>query len=156
MCDVSSFRVAGLARAAVQGQVQLWVDILTPEQAKMYPITNISPPPPLEAEVRNPNINRRTTPLAPVASHPFRSLWPSVCLPGAARSHVTWQVRVVVWRTRNVVDGDTSTNQSDLFAKVWLEGQEPQKTDTHLRYVVPSPHASAPAARSCPTVLRPT
>lgn len=77
---------------APQGQVQLWVDVLTPAMAKKYPIVDIAPPPPVEVEVR-----------------------------------------VVVWRTKDVINGDEWTDQSDLYAKLWIEGQDPQKTDTHLR-----------------------
>ena len=43
------------------------------------------------------------------------------------------QVRIIVWKTRNVVAGDEFTGMSDLYAKLWMDGCEPQKTDTHLR-----------------------
>jgi hypothetical protein len=46
------------------------------------------------------------------------------------------QVRVVVWKTRNVVAGDEFTGMSDLYAKLWMDGCEAQKTDTHLRLVL--------------------
>ncbi len=42
-------------------------------------------------------------------------------------------MRVVVWKTRNVVAGDELTGMSDLYAKLWMDGCESQKTDTHLR-----------------------
>ena len=43
------------------------------------------------------------------------------------------KIRIVVWKTRNVVAGDELTDMSDLYAKLWMDGCEPQKTDTHLR-----------------------
>ena len=43
------------------------------------------------------------------------------------------QVRVIIWRTRDVINGDELTDQSDLFVKAWMEDGSPQKTDTHLR-----------------------
>ena len=39
----------------------------------------------------------------------------------------------MVWKTRNVVAGDELTGMSDLYAKLWMDGCESQKTDTHLR-----------------------
>jgi len=35
-----------------QGSLTLWIDILTPAEAKMYPAWDISPPPPEEYDVR--------------------------------------------------------------------------------------------------------
>ena len=49
---------------------------------------------------------------------------------------------MVVWKTRNVVAGDEFTGMSDLYAKLWMDGCESQKTDTHLRLgsTVPCQH----------------
>ena len=46
-----------------------------------------------------------------------------------------FQLRVVVWRTTDVMSFDSAAfgSQNDLYAKSWLEGQRPQTTDTHWR-----------------------
>ncbi len=75
-----------------QGSLELWVDILTPQQASRFPKWNITLPPPEEFEVR-----------------------------------------CVVWKTKDVVPGDYVTNMTDMFVRCWMEGQTPQETDVHLR-----------------------
>lgn len=44
-----------------------------------------------------------------------------------------FELRVVIWKTRDVVSFDTITDQNDLFCKCWLEGADPQETDIHWR-----------------------
>ena len=51
-----------------------------------------------------------------------------------------FEVRVVVWRTKQVPASDGFTGMNDLFCKVWLEGMKAQQTDCHYRYTLcPSP-----------------
>jgi len=77
-----------------QGKLELWCELLTPEQAKRLPMEIIKPPPP--------------TP---------------------------WELRVIVWGTREVTIKDTTTNQNDLFVTcaVSIPGIKKQETDTHWR-----------------------
>jgi hypothetical protein len=42
-----------------------------------------------------------------------------------------FELRVVIWKVRNVPAADTFENMSDLFVKAWPEGCEPLETDTH-------------------------
>jgi len=46
-----------------------------------------------------------------------------------------FQVRVIVWETKEVVSFDHMSGMNDLYIKVWLQGQEKKKkqTDTHWR-----------------------
>ena len=44
-----------------------------------------------------------------------------------------FEVRVVIWKTKNVPPMDTFEGMSDLFVKCWPEGCDPQETDTHWR-----------------------
>lgn len=44
-----------------------------------------------------------------------------------------FEVRVVVWKAKNVPPQDTFEGMSDLFVKVWPEGCDIQETDTHWR-----------------------
>lgn len=53
-----------------------------------------------------------------------------VALPPAAM----FEVRVVIWKTKDVVSFDSVTNMNDLFVRVRLEGCDLQlDTDTHWR-----------------------
>jgi hypothetical protein len=70
----------------------MWVDMMTPAEASRFPVVDVSPPTPLDIEIR-----------------------------------------VIVWKTRDVISGDEITGLSDLYTKVWMDGVAPQKTDTHLR-----------------------
>ena len=45
----------------------------------------------------------------------------------------TFEMRVVIWKVKNVPAADTFENMSDLFVKCWPEGSEPLDTDTHWR-----------------------
>ena len=45
----------------------------------------------------------------------------------------TFEVRVVIWKTKDVPPMDTLEGMSDLFVKCWTEGCTPQETDTHWR-----------------------
>jgi len=42
-----------------------------------------------------------------------------------------FEMRVVIWKVRNVPAADTFENMSDLFVKAWPEGCDPHETDTH-------------------------
>jgi hypothetical protein len=44
-----------------------------------------------------------------------------------------FEVRVIIWKSRDVPPMDTFEGMSDLFVKVWPEGCDPQETDTHWR-----------------------
>lgn len=44
-----------------------------------------------------------------------------------------FEVRVVIWKTKNVPPMDSLEGMSDLFVKCWPEGCQPQETDTHWR-----------------------
>eukprot|EP00743_Colponemidia_sp_Colp-15_P011268 GILK01012542.1.p1 GENE.GILK01012542.1~~GILK01012542.1.p1 ORF type:complete len:1447 (-),score=299.86 GILK01012542.1:238-4578(-) len=44
-----------------------------------------------------------------------------------------WELRVIVWQTKDVVPKDTITDQNDLFMRCWMEGSEKQDTDIHWR-----------------------
>jgi hypothetical protein len=44
-----------------------------------------------------------------------------------------FEVRLVIWKTKDVVAMDTLENMNDLFVKAWIEGCDPQETDTHWR-----------------------
>eukprot|EP01029_Cantina_marsupialis_P007661 TRINITY_DN1863_c0_g1_i1.p1 TRINITY_DN1863_c0_g1~~TRINITY_DN1863_c0_g1_i1.p1 ORF type:complete len:1949 (+),score=644.05 TRINITY_DN1863_c0_g1_i1:310-5847(+) len=75
-----------------QGTLEMWVDILTEQEAVKYPLIDITPPPP---EI--------------------------------------FELRCIVWKTKEVISMDTVTNQNDMYAKCWVEGLAPQETDVHLR-----------------------
>jgi len=77
-----------------QGKLEMWIEILTPEQAKKQPMEIIKPPPPT----------------------PF-------------------ELRVIVWGTREITIKDTFTNQNDLFVTcaISIPGVKKQETDTHFR-----------------------
>jgi len=44
-----------------------------------------------------------------------------------------FEVRVVIWKAKNVPPQDTLEGMSDLFVKCWPEGCDPAETDTHWR-----------------------
>ena len=75
-----------------QGSIRLWVDIITPEEAKLYIPVDVAPPPPAEMELR-----------------------------------------LVVWKTRDVVADKGEFDQNDLYAECFMEGGKKQRTDTHWR-----------------------
>ena len=76
-----------------------------------------------------------------------------------------YEVRVIVWKTKEVVAMDEWTNMNDLFCKVIFEGQKPQVTDISASgklfqqyWVVPA-HADCHVRHhmpSCPTVTAST
>ncbi|TMW58885.1 hypothetical protein Poli38472_007030 [Pythium oligandrum] len=80
--------------ALPQGQLRLWVDILTAPEVKICKPLDISLPPPRQFEVR-----------------------------------------VIVYRAKNITPGDVFTDLSDLFVKCWLQSRDDkaQTTDTHWR-----------------------
>lgn len=68
-----------------QGQLKLWIDIMTPEEAKTHPPEQIAPP-----------------------------------------LVINYELRVIIWSTRNVVFKDK--HMSDIFLSGYIEGQKPQLT----------------------------
>jgi hypothetical protein len=44
-----------------------------------------------------------------------------------------FEVRVVIWKSKNVPPMDSAEGMSDLFVKCWPEGCDKQETDTHWR-----------------------
>ncbi|CAM9569100.1 unnamed protein product [Phaeothamnion confervicola] len=44
-----------------------------------------------------------------------------------------FELRLVIWKCKDVVSMDTLENMNDLFLKAWVEGCEPLETDTHWR-----------------------
>jgi hypothetical protein len=44
-----------------------------------------------------------------------------------------FEVRVVIWKAKNVPAMDELEGMSDLYVKCWPEGSKPQETDTHWR-----------------------
>ncbi|KAF0685797.1 Aste57867_22405 [Aphanomyces stellatus] len=77
---------------APMGQLKLWIDILSPKDAAVYPPVDIALPPPVEFELR-----------------------------------------VVVWKTKEVPNFDEFTEMNDLFVRCQLEGSDYQDTDIHWR-----------------------
>ena len=78
---------------APQGTLDLWVDILSAEEAKLYPPDDVHLPP-----IKN------------------------------------FEVRVVVWKTKDVVPMDYFEQMNDLFIRVSIEGApHTLETDTHWR-----------------------
>ncbi|CBN80088.1 conserved unknown protein [Ectocarpus siliculosus] len=77
-----------------QGQVMMWLDILTLPQARRYPPVTMEPPSPLKVEVR-----------------------------------------VVVWRSEDVVACNDFSGLRDLYCRMWMETDSKKKrdTDTHWR-----------------------
>ena len=73
-----------------QGQIRLYIDILTQEEAARIPQDNIMPPVPQN-----------------------------------------YEMRVIVWETKNVVLKNSGGKSSDIIVVGYPEGQEPQSTDTH-------------------------
>jgi len=77
---------------AGQGIVEMWVDIMSPEESQSFPPDDVALPP---VQV--------------------------------------FEVRMVVWKARDVPPMDALEGMSDLFVKAWPEGCAPQETDTHWR-----------------------
>ncbi|CAM9189853.1 unnamed protein product, partial [Laminaria digitata] len=77
-----------------QGQVMMWIDILTLQQARRYPPISMEPPAPMKVEVR-----------------------------------------VVVWRSEDVVACNDFSGLRDLYCRLWMETDPKKKreTDTHWR-----------------------
>ena len=47
-----------------------------------------------------------------------------------------FEIRLIVWRTKEVQYRNKILRRSELFVRAWVEGCERQKTDVHLRCVV--------------------
>lgn len=78
--------------SAPQGQLDLWLDILTHAEAKAHPLVDIAPPPPEE-----------------------------------------YEIRLIVWQTKEVQFKKRVLKKSDLYVRAWIEGSPAQKTDKHYR-----------------------
>lgn len=46
---------------------------------------------------------------------------------------VPFEIRIVIWKTKDVVAMDSLENMNDLYVRVWPEDCQPQETDTHWR-----------------------
>ncbi|CAK4632712.1 unnamed protein product [Aphanomyces euteiches] len=77
---------------AQMGQLKMWIDILSPKDAAVYPPVDIALPPPQE-----------------------------------------YELRVVIWKTKEVPSFDELTDMNDLFVRCQLDGGEYQDTDIHWR-----------------------
>jgi len=75
-----------------QGVLEMYMDIMRPEEAAAFPPDDIALPP-----------------------------------------TQIFEVRVVIWKCKDVPPMDTFEGMSDLFVKCWPEGCAPQETDTHWR-----------------------
>lgn len=42
-----------------------------------------------------------------------------------------WELRVIVWKCKEMAAEDVITDMNDLFVKCWLDGEEEQSTDIH-------------------------
>ncbi|CAM9280641.1 unnamed protein product [Ectocarpus sp. 8 AP-2014] len=69
--------------------------------------------------------------------------WVDIMPPGDAKGFppadvalppdVEFEVRLVIWKCKDVVAMDFASGLNDLFVKSWLEGCDPLETDTHWR-----------------------
>lgn len=65
--------------------------------------------------------------LSPAQAHDYPPI--DISLP----SPVDMELRVVVWKARNVPSFDTMEDMNDLFFRCWMEGSDYQETDIHWR-----------------------
>ena len=75
-----------------QGILEMWLDIMKPDVADVFPPDDVHLPP-----------------------------------------KQIFEVRVVLWKARDVPPMDWLEGMSDLFVKCWVEGCKAQETDTHWR-----------------------
>jgi hypothetical protein len=65
--------------------------------------------------------------LSPAQAHDYPPI--DISLPPP----VEFELRVIVWKARNVPSFDEAEDMNDLFFRVWMEGSEYQETDIHWR-----------------------
>ncbi|KAK1942894.1 Dysferlin [Phytophthora citrophthora] len=102
---------------------------------KMYETTSRLRLKPLET--RTLNIPTSRAPMGTI------KLWVDVLSPAQAHDYpaidislpppVDMELRVVVWKARNVPSFDTLEDMNDLFFRCWMEGSDYQETDIHWR-----------------------
>ncbi|ETO84330.1 hypothetical protein F444_01744 [Phytophthora nicotianae P1976] len=88
-------------------------------------------------ETRTLNIPTSRAPMGTV------KLWVDILSPAQAHDYpaidislpppVDMEMRVVVWKARNVPSFDTLEDMNDLFFRCWMEGSDYQETDIHWR-----------------------
>lgn len=44
-----------------------------------------------------------------------------------------FELRLIIWRTKNVISMDRLTHMNDMYGKVWIKDGKPQETDIHWR-----------------------
>jgi hypothetical protein len=109
---------------------QRWVDM-----GKMYETSSRLRLKPLETRTLNIPTSR-----APMGN---LKLWVDILTPSQAHDYapidislpppVDMELRVVVWKARNVPSFDTLEDMNDLFFRCWMEGSDFQETDIHWR-----------------------
>ncbi|RLN20509.1 hypothetical protein BBJ28_00005436 [Nothophytophthora sp. Chile5] len=88
-------------------------------------------------ETRTLNIPTSRAPMGTI------KLWIDILSPAQAHDYVPidislpppvdMELRVVVWKARNVPSFDTMEDMNDLFFRCWMEGSDFQETDIHWR-----------------------
>ncbi|KAG7389144.1 hypothetical protein PHYBOEH_007572 [Phytophthora boehmeriae] len=88
-------------------------------------------------ETRTLNIPTSRAPMGTI------KLWIDILSPAQAHDYppidislpppVDMELRVVVWKARNVPSFDTLEDMNDLFFRCWMEGSDYQETDIHWR-----------------------
>ncbi|RMX64262.1 hypothetical protein DD238_006948 [Peronospora effusa] len=88
-------------------------------------------------ETRTINIPTSRAPMGTI------KLWIDILSPAQAHDYppidislpppVDMELRVVVWKARNVPSFDTMEDMNDLFFRCWMEGSDYQETDIHWR-----------------------
>ncbi|KAF1772463.1 C2 domain [Phytophthora cactorum] len=88
-------------------------------------------------ETRTLNIPTSRAPMGTI------KLWVDILSPAQAHDYpaidislpppVDMELRVVVWKARNVPSFDTLEDMNDLFFRCWMEGTDYQETDIHWR-----------------------
>jgi uncharacterized membrane protein len=73
----------------------------------------------------------------------YLELWVDVLLPAEATAFppddvslpptAIFEVRIIIWKAKNVVSMDSLTNMNDTYVKAFIEGTEKQTTDIHWR-----------------------
>ena len=112
-----------------QGMVECWVDILTSNECAQFPPLDISPPPPEKCVALCCGTGGCSLPLC--GSRGVERGLVGWC----TRVYPRFEMRLIVWKTRDVVSMDTVTNQNDLFVRCWMEedDKDKQQTDCHYR-----------------------
>ncbi|KAF1325644.1 Inositol polyphosphate 5-phosphatase, partial [Globisporangium splendens] len=109
---------------------QRWQDM-----GKMYETSSRFRPKPLE--IRTLNIPTSKAPMGTI------KMWVDILTPNQAHEYppidislpppVDLELRVIVWKARNVPSFDEAEDMNDLFFRCWMEGSDYQETDIHWR-----------------------